>query len=46
MRHEAHLMKNPRMVMQIKNLSRLDPARRDKIAQQARTHRDQVISDA
>ena len=46
LRHETALARNPRMVMQIKNLSRLDPARRDEIAQQARTHRDQVVSDS
>ncbi|NBS98749.1 MAG: cryptochrome/photolyase family protein, partial [Betaproteobacteria bacterium] len=45
LRHETALARNPRMVMQIKNLSRLDSARRDEIAQQARTHRDQVVSD-
>jgi hypothetical protein len=31
------------MIMQIKNLSRLDSARRDEIAQQAQVHRDEVV---
>lgn len=43
-RHRAALVKNPRMVMQIKNLSRLDPARLERIVQQAETHRDLVLS--
>lgn len=45
MRNETGLARNPRMIMQIRNLSRLDSARRDEIAQQAQAHRDQVASD-
>jgi deoxyribodipyrimidine photolyase-related protein len=33
------LKKNPRMAMQLKNLTRLDPSARDAISQQAATHR-------
>ena len=43
LRHETVLAANPRMIMQIKNLSRLDSARRDEIAQQAQVHRDEVV---
>jgi deoxyribodipyrimidine photolyase-related protein len=43
LRHETVLAANPRMIMQIKNLSRLDSARRDEIAQQAQVHRDKVV---
>ena len=39
MRHEALLAKNPRMVMQIKNLSRLSAENRRAIQAQARQHR-------
>jgi deoxyribodipyrimidine photolyase-related protein len=39
MRHEALLRKNPRMAMQLKNLSRLDEPTREAIAAQAATHR-------
>lgn len=39
MRHEALLRKNPRMAMQLKNLSRLDTQARDTIRAQAATHR-------
>ncbi len=38
-RHEPMLKKNPRMAMQLKNLTRLDPSARDAISQQAATHR-------
>lgn len=34
-RHEARLAKNPRMVMQVKNLARLTPAQREAIAMRA-----------
>jgi deoxyribodipyrimidine photolyase-related protein len=37
MRHEAHLAKNPRMVMQVRNLSRLSAERRAEIRAQAQT---------
>ena len=39
MRHEALLKKNPRMGMQLKNLSRLDATARDAISAQAVAHR-------
>ncbi len=39
MRHEALLRKNPRMAMQLKNLSRLDLPARDAISAQAAAHR-------
>jgi len=39
MRHEALLKKNPRMAMQLKNLSRLDAPTRDAIREQAQAHR-------
>jgi deoxyribodipyrimidine photolyase-related protein len=45
-RNESSLARNPRMVMQIKNLSRLDSARRTEIARQAKAHRVQVQSGA
>lgn len=45
-RNESSLARNPRMVMQIKNLSRLDSARRTEIARQAQAHRVQVQSGA
>ena len=38
-RHEPMLKKNPRMAMQLKNLTRLDSSARDAISQQAATHR-------
>ncbi|MBU3648127.1 MAG: cryptochrome/photolyase family protein [Limnohabitans sp.] len=38
-RHADMLAKNPRMVMQLKNLNRLSPDTRDQIAAQAQTHR-------
>ena len=41
-RHADTLAKNPRMVMQLKNLNRLSPEQRDAIATQARTHRKQL----
>jgi len=42
-RHEAVLARNPRMVMQVKNLSRLDPTRLEQILQKADEHRRQVL---
>ena len=39
-RHETVLKKNPRMAMQLKNLSRLDDATRGAITQQASSHRN------
>ena len=42
MRHEVELAKNPRMVMQVKNLRRLDDARRQAIQDQAAAHRTSV----
>ena len=39
MRHETLLKANPRMVMQLKNLARLDDDTRDRIQQQAQQHR-------
>jgi deoxyribodipyrimidine photolyase-related protein len=38
-RHADMLAKNPRMLMQLKNLNRLTPEQREAIAQQAQTHR-------
>jgi deoxyribodipyrimidine photolyase-related protein len=38
-RHEAALKKNPRMAMQLKNLSRLDESARLAIGSQASAHR-------
>ena len=43
-RHEAALARNPRMVMQVKNLSRLDPTRLEQILQKADEHRRQVLA--
>ncbi len=43
-RHETMLKKNPRMGMQLKNLTRLDAASRDAIASQATQHRSTVTS--
>jgi len=39
-RHADTLAKNPRMVMQLKNLNRLSPEQREAIAAQAQKHRD------
>ncbi len=44
-RHQALLVKNPRMVMQIKNLSRLDPDRVQQVVQQAAAHRGLVLAE-
>jgi len=44
-RHEAVLARNPRMVMQIRNLSRLDPVRLEQIEQQAAAHRHLVLAE-
>jgi deoxyribodipyrimidine photolyase-related protein len=41
MRHELLLKKNPRMAMQLKNLSRLDAPTRDAISAQAAAHRNE-----
>ena len=43
-RHEDRLAKNPRMVMQIKNLSRLSDAARAEIRAQAEAHRRAVTA--
>jgi len=40
-RHADMLAKNPRMLMQLKNLNRLTPEQREAIAKQAQTHRIQ-----
>jgi deoxyribodipyrimidine photolyase-related protein len=42
-RHEAPLKKNPRMAMQLKNLSRLDPPARQAIVDQAKAHRNAAV---
>jgi deoxyribodipyrimidine photolyase-related protein len=42
MRHEALLAKNPRMVMQIRNVNRLSAADRKAIQAQAQQHRKQL----
>ena len=39
MRHEDALKQNPRMAMQLKNLTRLDGAAREAIQSQASAHR-------
>ena len=44
-RHQALLVKNPRMVMQIKNLSRLDSDRIQQVVQQAAAHRGLVLAE-
>jgi deoxyribodipyrimidine photolyase-related protein len=44
-RHEAVLARNPRMVMQVRNLSRLDPTRLQQIMEQATVHRHQVLAE-
>ena len=41
-RHADMLAKNPRMLMQLKNLNRLSPEQREVIAIQAQTHRMQL----
>ncbi len=41
-RHEARLAKNPRMALQVKNIARLSPEKRELIAQQAQAHRTEV----
>ena len=38
----AMLSKNPRMLMQLKNLNRLTPEQRQAIATQAQTHRTRL----
>ena len=43
LRHEDRLAKNPRMVMQVKNLQRLDEARRAAIRRQALEHAGRVL---
>ncbi len=42
LQHEPHLRKNPRMGMQVRNLARLDPDRRQAIHDQAAAHRASV----
>ena len=44
-RHEVALARNPRMVMQIRNLSRLDPVRLEQIERQAAAHRHRVLAE-
>jgi deoxyribodipyrimidine photolyase-related protein len=46
MRHEPLLKKNPRMAMQLKNLSRLDTPTRDSIGLQAAAHRHMQIPNS
>ncbi len=46
LRHEALLSKNPRMVMQVRNLSRLSEESRQNIRQQAQAHRRSVAKDS
>ena len=41
-RHSEQLAKNPRMLMQLKNLNRLTPAQREAIAIQATSHKESV----
>ncbi|PUE28859.1 cryptochrome/photolyase family protein [Limnohabitans sp. Jir61] len=41
-RHADMLAKNPRMLMQLKNLNRLSPEQREAITTQAQTHRAQL----
>jgi deoxyribodipyrimidine photolyase-related protein len=41
-RHADMLAKNPRMLMQLKNLNRLTAEQREAIATQAQTHRTQL----
>jgi deoxyribodipyrimidine photolyase-related protein len=43
-RHADSLAKNPRMLMQLKNLNRLSDADRDAIRQQAKNHRQSVTN--
>jgi deoxyribodipyrimidine photolyase-related protein len=45
MRHEAALAKNPRMVMQVRNLNRLSAQTRQAIQGQAQSHRQSESSD-
>jgi deoxyribodipyrimidine photolyase-related protein len=42
LRHQETLSANPRMAMQLRNLSRLSPDRRELIQIQAARHRQQV----
>jgi deoxyribodipyrimidine photolyase-related protein len=46
LRHQETLSSNPRMAMQLRNLSRLSPQRRELIQIQAATHRQQVSAAA
>ena len=41
-RHSEQLAKNPRMLMQLKNLNRLTPAQREASANQATSHKESV----
>ena len=43
-RHADSLAKNPRMLMQLKNLNRLSPGQKDAIAAKAQQHRGLVLS--
>jgi deoxyribodipyrimidine photolyase-related protein len=43
-RHADSLAKNPRMLMQLKNLNRLSPDQKDAIAAKAQQHRGLVLS--
>ncbi|MRD55137.1 cryptochrome/photolyase family protein [Betaproteobacteria bacterium LSUCC0115] len=45
-RHKDRLAKNPRMVMQIKNVNRLDQATQGQISLQANEHRASVLAGA
>ena len=42
-RHADTMAKNPRMLMQLKNLNRLSPAQREAIRQQAQNHRNATL---
>jgi deoxyribodipyrimidine photolyase-related protein len=43
-KHSDSLAKNPRMLMQLKNLNRLNVEQRQAIADQAQEHRAQVAT--
>jgi deoxyribodipyrimidine photolyase-related protein len=42
-KHADQLAKNPRMLMQLKNLNRLSAEEREQIAEQAHKHRASVL---
>jgi deoxyribodipyrimidine photolyase-related protein len=46
LRHEAALARNPRMVMQVRNLARLSPEKKAAIQTQALRHRGQAAKTA